>query len=155
MITMNIALYIVVILISLALSANSISREHTGKTWDILVLTNIDANTLIPHFFLQEGILSVKGIDIEVMHTPGHSPGSISLYWQQEKTLIVGDLIFKDGIGRTDIPGGSSEILKQSIVQLRDLNVEHLLPGHGELISGKENVKANFMRLEQFWFSML
>jgi glyoxylase-like metal-dependent hydrolase (beta-lactamase superfamily II) len=115
----------------------------------------IESDTLKPDFFLQEGTLSIKGMDLEVLHTPGHSPGSISLYWPQGKMLVSGDLIFNDGIGRTDIPGGSAEVLKQSVTRLTDMDVDYLLPGHGDIVSGNENVKMNFSRIKQFWFTMI
>ena len=142
---------------------NQVLTALHGQDWELaravdnymMTAFGIEPETVTPEIFLKEGKLSVKGIDLDVVHTPGHSPGSISLYWPQEKVLITGDLIFKDGIGRTDIPGGNSEILKQSITKLRDFDVEHLLPGHGELISGKENVTANFVRIEQFWLGMI
>jgi hydroxyacylglutathione hydrolase len=66
---------------------------------------------------------------IEVLHTPGHSPGSICLYWKGN--LISGDTVFVEGIGRTDIPGGSMALLKRSITRIMDLPGETVIwPGH-------------------------
>jgi hydroxyacylglutathione hydrolase len=66
---------------------------------------------------------------IEVLHTPGHSPGSICLYWKGN--LISGDTIFVEGIGRTDIPGGSMVLLKRSIAKIMDLPGQTVIwPGH-------------------------
>ncbi len=66
---------------------------------------------------------------IRILHTPGHSPGSICLYW--DGNLISGDTIFTGGIGRTDIPLGSSMSIKKSLAILLDLPDDTLIwPGH-------------------------
>ena len=89
---------------------------------------------------------------MDIIHTPGHSPGSVTLYWSREKALFTGDLVFKDGVGRTDLPGGDGTQLKESIKGLKNLDVEWLLSGHGEVIAGAENVKKNFETVESFYF---
>lgn len=67
-----------------------------------------------------------------VLHTPGHTPGSICLYLEEEKSLISGDTVFTDGaFGRYDFPGGDRAALQQSIERLARLPVEGLYPGHG------------------------
>jgi glyoxylase-like metal-dependent hydrolase (beta-lactamase superfamily II) len=68
---------------------------------------------------------------LSIFHTPGHSPGSATLYWPAQKALFTGDLIFKEGFGRTDLPGGDSATLKESIKRMAELDVELLLSGHG------------------------
>lgn len=83
---------------------------------------------------------------LHVIETPGHSPGSISLFIND--TAIVGDTIFKDGIGRTDLPGGSMEQLLLSIkekIMVRDSTVR-LLPGHGPSTTiGREKEKNPYL----------
>ena len=108
--------------------------------------------SLIPDFFLKEGDLNVKGIDLNIIHSPGHSPGSISIYWPEQKALFTGDLIFKDGVGRTDLPQGNGQHLKESIKRVSCLEIDVLLPGHGDTVSGEENVRANFQQVER-WFA--
>ena len=108
-----------------------------------------------PKFFLSEGDLTVNGMDFRVYHTPGHSPGSISIYWIEKKALFTGDLIFKNGIGRTDLPGGNGNELKESVNRLKTLDVEYLLSGHGEVVSGKQAVEQNFEIIERQWFGYL
>lgn len=115
----------------------------------------VSARSVTPDFFLEEGGLNVNGVELEVLHTPGHSPGSICLYWPEAKALFTGDLVFRDGVGRTDIPGGNSGALKQSIVRIAEREVEWLLPGHGAIVSGSQEAKANFARIEQFWFALM
>ena len=68
-----------------------------------------------PDFFLVPGDLEVGSLQFEVIDTPGHTPGSICLYWPKHGALFTGDLIFEQGIGRTDLPGGSGSQLKESV----------------------------------------
>ena len=114
-----------------------------------------DLSSVAPDFLLKEGDLSINGIDLKVLHTPGHSPGGISLYYPTRKALFTGDLIFKDGIGRTDLPGGDGPLLKESISRLAVLETEWVLPGHGAVVSGENEVKMNFSRIEQYWFAYI
>jgi|Deesub1362B_J571_1020462.scaffolds.fasta_scaffold00004_409 glyoxylase-like metal-dependent hydrolase (beta-lactamase superfamily II) len=71
----------------------------------------------------------IYGDEYKVIHTPGHTPGSICIIW--DNNIFTGDTVFRDGwFGRTDFPGGSSDTLKRSISELRKINVENLFPGH-------------------------
>ena len=113
---------------------------------------DVDLSRLAPNFFLEEGNLTVGDIALEVYHTPGHSPGAVTLYWPQEKALFTGDLIFKGGLGRTDLPGGDGRQLKESIRRVGALDAAWLLSGHGDVVSGGEAVKENFSQVERAWF---
>lgn len=106
-------------------------------------------------FFLQEGEFKVKNNTFEIYHTPGHSPGSISIYWPEKKALIAGDVIFQAGVGRTDFPGGNGNLLKQSIERLSKLDVEYLLPGHGEIVKGSTRVKRNFEYVADVYYNLI
>jgi len=108
-----------------------------------------------PDFFLTEGDLQVGDTRFQVYHTPGHAPGAICLYQETDKALVTGDLIFKDGVGRTDVPGGDSTALKESIRRMAALDVEVVLPGHGPVVSGAQEVRQNFQVIESFWFAHL
>jgi hydroxyacylglutathione hydrolase len=115
----------------------------------------IDLDAYAPDFFLREGALDVNGTELSIMHTPGHSPGSITLYLPVNRSLFTGDLIFHEGVGRTDLPGGDGAQLKASIQRLTGLDVETLLPGHGEIVFGSEAVKRNFDSVVDYWFSYI
>lgn len=103
-------------------------------------------------FFLQEGELLIGGERFQVIHTPGHSPGSVCLFWEEPKVLFSGDLIFPQGVGRTDFPGGDGNLLKQSIRRCRTLGAAMLMPGHGEPILDAEMVEKNFDMIEMMYF---
>ncbi|MDM7935532.1 MAG: MBL fold metallo-hydrolase, partial [Methanothrix sp.] len=66
-----------------------------------------------------------------------------------------GDVVFQQGIGRTDFPGGSGKQLKESIRRIMKLDVEYLLSGHGNIVAGAENVRQNFRIVEEQWFRYL
>ncbi|MBW1722842.1 MAG: MBL fold metallo-hydrolase [Deltaproteobacteria bacterium] len=110
---------------------------------------------LEPEILLREGELKAGDLTLQVYHTPGHSPGSVCFYWPERKVLFSGDVLFFQGVGRTDLPGGDGSALKESIRRLSRLDVETLLPGHGPIISGREEVKANFEEIERTWFAYL
>ncbi len=97
-----------------------------------------------PDKVLKEGDrLTIDKLDLEVIHTPGHSPGSMCLYDKKKKILFSGDTVFSDGVGRTDIPGGNPEQLEKSLQRLLGLDVEKILPGHGKpvLQNAKKTLK--------------
>jgi hydroxyacylglutathione hydrolase len=78
--------------------------------------------------------LELGGISWEVMHIPGHSPGSIGLYDRQRKILIPGDVVYADyAIGRFDLHGASGAEHKESLFRLGELEVDILLPGHNRI----------------------
>jgi len=78
-------------------------------------------------------VLKVGNIAANVIHTPGHTEGSICLFFPQEKTLIAGDTLFAGSIGRTDLPGGSYEKIMSSLhTRLMALPDDtDVIPGHG------------------------
>lgn len=87
----------------------------------------------LPELLLDDGlILQVGSLQLRVIHTPGHTPGSICLYCPQEKSLFTGDTLFAGSVGRTDLPGGSMSQLWTSLMRLLTLPLEtQILPGHG------------------------
>lgn len=69
-----------------------------------------------PSVFLEEGdVIEFGNSKLEILFTPGHSPGSITFYNREEKFMIAGDVLFNGSIGRTDLPGGDHETLINNI----------------------------------------
>jgi len=93
---------------------------------------------------LNEGGLELGGETFQVILAPGHSPGSVGLYWPKWRALFCGDVIFDRNVGRTDFPGGSGDLLKKSITDLSSLDTDFLLPGHMGIVKGSKAVKDNF-----------
>ncbi len=88
--------------------------------------------------------------DFIVLHTPGHTSGSISLWNKKNKILICGDLIFHDGFGRTDLKDGSESDIKKSLLKIKELHPNILLPGHGTILDIKnEYNKEDFEKIFQ------
>ncbi len=93
--------------------------------------------------------LSAGSLSANVLHTPGHTEGSVCLYFRAEKLLIAGDTLFAGSIGRTDLPGGSIEkimrSLHQRVLALPDETV--VIPGHGPKTTiGEEREGNPFLR---------
>jgi len=108
-----------------------------------------------PDFFLGEGNLVIDNDLFQIIETPGHTPGSVCIYWPAKKVLFSGDLVFPQGIGRTDLPGGSGAQLKESIKKIMNLDIEYLLSGHGGIVAGKRSVQENFRIIQDYWFQYL
>jgi hydroxyacylglutathione hydrolase len=87
-------------------------------------------------------ILSTGEHDLKVIHTPGHSAGSICLFEERGKDLISGDTVFVGGVGRWDLPSGDYATLVRSVKTLYGLSPRSILPGHGPcgVGDGKEQI---------------
>jgi hydroxyacylglutathione hydrolase len=90
-------------------------------------------------------ILRLGQVEFEVRHTPGHTQGHVVFYCASEEVLFSGDLVFKGGVGRTDLPGGNWEMLVKSIQeQVYTLPEATLvLSGHGEYTSVGDEKREN------------
>lgn len=87
-----------------------------------------------PDVWFNDGdLVSIAGQDFEVLHCPGHSPGHVAYANREARLVIVGDVLFKGSVGRTDLPGGDPAVLIASIRdKLFPLGDDvHVLPGHG------------------------
>ena len=89
------------------------------------------------HRVLADGdVLELGGSSWQVLHIPGHSPGSIALYDAVRKILIPGDTVYADyAIGRFDLHGASGSQLRNSLARLAELDVDILLPGHNRILT--------------------
>ncbi len=80
----------------------------------------------------------------ECINTPGHSKDSITFYFKEDKAMFVGDFIFKESIGRTDLPGGNAKEMSESIQKIITFPEDtKLYPGHGEETTLKEEKATN------------
>ena len=79
------------------------------------------------------GLESLEGLDsLEVIETPGHTPGGVCYYFPKDKLLLSGDTLFAGSVGRTDLPGGDMATLMDSLQKLTALPDDTLvIPGHG------------------------
>jgi glyoxylase-like metal-dependent hydrolase (beta-lactamase superfamily II) len=93
----------------------------------------------------QGRVLNIGKISSNVIHTPGHTEGSICLYFPEEKKLIAGDTLFAGSIGRTDLPGGSMDKIMRSLhTQVLALPDEtEVVPGHGLVTTIGEERETN------------
>ncbi|MDI6819625.1 MAG: MBL fold metallo-hydrolase [Candidatus Hodarchaeaceae archaeon] len=84
---------------------------------------------------LREGDrIKLGKLKLEVLHTPGHTLGSICLYEPKQRLLFSGDTVFCEGIGRVDLPTGDAAAMLKSLRRLARLEVQKLLPGHGPVV---------------------
>jgi glyoxylase-like metal-dependent hydrolase (beta-lactamase superfamily II) len=108
------------------------------------------ARAVTPDRWLAEGdAVSVGEVTFSVLHCPGHSPGSVVFVQAEERFVLMGDVLFRGSIGRTDLPGGDHATLirsiKEKILPLGD-DVA-FLPGHGPASTvGEERVSNPFLR---------
>lgn len=116
-----------------------------AHTWDAARLSDPRLGTEDPHErvpnikgrsvnrVLRDGEeLEVGGLTFEVMHTPGHTPGSVCLFEPQLGALFCGDVLARNAIGRTDFPGGNASQLQESLRRIAILpDTTHIFPGHG------------------------
>lgn len=98
-----------------------------------------------PDFDLTDGLrLELGKLHIEVIHTPGHTPGSVCLYVPEEQALLTGDTLFAGSVGRTDLPGGHARKLTNSLRKLMQLPPEtHIYPGHGPRTTLRRQMQSN------------
>jgi glyoxylase-like metal-dependent hydrolase (beta-lactamase superfamily II) len=86
---------------------------------------------------------------LEVLHCPGHTPGHVAYFNRSDQLAIVGDVLFQNGIGRTDFPGGNYDMLMHSIKKyLLPLGDKvRFIPGHGPMSSfGEERQNNPFLQ---------
>jgi glyoxylase-like metal-dependent hydrolase (beta-lactamase superfamily II) len=121
------------------------SVEQYGSLWGIRSETQPE-----PELSLEAGQkIKLGKSELSILFTPGHSPGEICLYCEQQQFLIAGDVLFHESIGRTDLPGGNHKTLLESINRelmiLPDEVTVH--PGHGPSTTiGHERIFNPFLK---------
>ena len=100
---------------------------------------NIDSQFVIRKF---------ENSKIEIITTPGHTPGSVCYYFKDDKLLLSGDTLFAGSVGRTDLPGGNVAALMRSLEKLKVLPKDTVVvPGHGSETTIEEELCSNsFLR---------
>lgn len=112
------------------------SVVEEGKDWSAGWFGTSQKPTMVDRKLRDGDGIELGDSLLQVLHTPGHSPGSICLYETTLQSLFSGDLIFASGgVGRTDFTGGDTALLAHSIHSL-DMPVVNLYPGHGPYIEG-------------------
>ncbi|KAB3534083.1 MBL fold metallo-hydrolase [Alkaliphilus pronyensis] len=115
------------------------------------IITRKKEITVIPDKLLKEGdTIEVGEIVLEVIHTPGHTPGGISLKVKDSNIVFTGDTIFSDALGRTDLAGGDEGILKRTIVNKVSRWGDDIIiyPGHGDSTTMKAARKRKLQYLK-------
>jgi len=140
-----------------------VARATGAPVWcpalEAAVLRDVNAYVPFPGFgpfeshdpeHLVEGgeALELAGLTLDVLSTPGHSPGHVTYSVRDEATLLSGDVLFQGSIGRTDLPGGDPRTLLRSIAMLLDRfdDATLVLPGHmGTTTLGAERATNPFL----------
>lgn len=103
--------------------------DHVGALEELSNEYNID---ILGFGVCKEKKYSIGPFKFEVIFNPGHSKDSISFYFKDENVMFVGDFVFKDNVGRCDLPGGDINDMYNSIDHLKKFNSVTLYPGHGD-----------------------
>lgn len=104
--------------------------DHIGALRNFLTKRSIK---IFKKSNLEEKEYSIGNFHFECIYTPGHSKDSVTFYFKEEKFMLIGDFIFKESIGRCDLPGGSEEEMKESIQKILAYDDDIVLyPGHNE-----------------------
>ena len=115
--------------------------KRFGKIRGIAACSEPESGFLIT----EEGTRWSGPFEFEVRHTPGHSPGSVSFIFDDAHFAVVGDTLFKQSVGRTDLPGGNTNVLLVSIHdKLLTLEDDFIIyPGHGPATTVEEETDSN------------
>jgi len=105
----------------------------TGAMSNLLIMAGVRFSVEPADMLIKGGdIIEEAGIRLEALHTPGHTPGGVCLYSQDEGIIFVGDTLFAGSVGRTDLGGNTSQLIKSIREKLLTLPDETVVyPGHG------------------------
>ena len=92
----------------------------------------------------EDKVYKIGDFSFRCIYTPGHSKDSVTFYFEEEKTMLIGDFIFKENIGRTDLPGGSDNEMQNSIIKILNYPEDTVLyPGHNDITTLKYEKENN------------
>ena len=122
------------------------SEMLTDQRHNLSALAGIGFSAGPAETLLVEGdIIEAAGIELRVLHTPGHTPGGISLYCGNQQIVFTGDTLFAESVGRTDFPNGSFtqliESIKEKLLVLPEKTIVY--PGHGPSTTIAQEKKQN------------
>ncbi|MDP2974518.1 MAG: MBL fold metallo-hydrolase, partial [Candidatus Diapherotrites archaeon] len=112
--------------------------------------------TVLPKvsLFLKDNqLIDLGNLQLRVIHSPGHTAGSVCFLLEKQGLLFSGDTLFAGGIGRTDLPTGNQTLLSESLRKLQKISFKALFPGHGPVLHGakqnSENIKLMLREIGQ------
>ena len=115
--------------------------DHIGALRNFLTKRSIK---IFKKSSLTESKYTIGSFNFECLYTPGHSKDSVSFYFKDQKAMFVGDFIFKESVGRYDLPGGDINDLKESLEKIKNYDDDiTLYPGHGEKTTLKYEKENN------------
>ncbi len=120
---------------------NSSSEYWTDQDYPSLPITKVDFDfDKIKSFNFDSTLLTI-------IKTPGHTPGSVSIYCKQDQVLFSGDTLFKDGVGRTDLSYSNTHVLHLSLKKILKLPINTTIyPGHGPITTiGQEKINLSYL----------
>jgi len=104
--------------------------DHIGALRNFLTKKSIK---IFKKSNLEEKEYTIGDFTFKCLYTPGHSKDSVTFYFEEDKAMFVGDFIFNESIGRTDLPGGSNEEMQESIRKILTFDDKiKLYPGHND-----------------------
>ena len=104
--------------------------DHIGALRNFLTKRSVK---IFKRSNLEEKEYNLGDFSFECIYTPGHSKDSVTFYFKENNTMFIGDFIFKDSIGRTDLPGGDSKEMEKSIEKIKKYDPTiRIYPGHDE-----------------------
>jgi len=115
--------------------------DHVGALLELLDYKNVK----IYDYKQEEKEYEINKFKFNIIKTPGHTNDSVTFYFKEEKTMFTGDFIFRDTIGRTDLPTGDIEVMEKSIEKIRKYDKDiTLYPGHGDKTTLDYEINNNY-----------
>lgn len=115
--------------------------DHIGALRNFLTKRSIK---IFKRSNLEEKEYTIGDFTFKCIHTPGHSKDSVTFYFEEDACMFIGDFIFKESIGRTDLPGGNNQEMQESINKILTYNDDiKLYPGHNDFTTLGDERKNN------------
>ncbi len=110
--------------------------DHIGA------LDKFNKDLILDRNNLEEKEYNIDNFKFEIIHTPGHKEDCITIYFKEENIMFTGDFLFKDAIGRIDLPGGNHRDMFNSLNKIKEYNKNiKIYPGHGDSTYLKDEIR--------------